>query len=347
MKTLKELAGAVGGELIGDPDVTISGIASIGDCREDEMTLAVDEKYIARVRGAKIGALLVKAKVDDLSVPQIVVADPKRAAIQIAYLFSDPAAPVPGISSLAFVDSTAVVDPTATVMPFAYIGPEAAVGAKSLVYPHVYIGRKAAIGRECTLHPHAVLGDRCRLGDRAILHNHASIGADGFGYHPDGQGGHAKIPQLGIVVIGNDVEIGACSCVDRATFGRTVVGDGTKIDNQVQIAHNCLIGKNSLIVAQVGFSGSTVVEDNVTVAARAATAGHVTIGKGAVIGAMTAVIEDVAPGAMVGGIPARDHIEWKRSVIAVEKLPAALKQLRRLEKRVEELESRLKKADEE
>jgi UDP-3-O-[3-hydroxymyristoyl] glucosamine N-acyltransferase len=347
MKTLKELTGAVGGELIGDPDKTVSGIASIDDCRNDEITLAVDETYIARVKSAKIGAVLVQAKVDDLEIPQIVVADPKMAAFQIAYLFTDSAALEPGVSSLAFVDPSASIDDSATVQPFAFIGPEAKVGAGTVIHSGVHIGHKAVIGKGCTIHPNAVVGDRCRVGDRVILHNNVSIGADGFGFYPDGQGGHAKIPQLGIAVIGNDVEIGACSCVDRATFGRTVIGDGTKIDNQVQIAHNCIIGKNAMIVAQVGFAGSTIVEDNVTFAARSATAGHLTVGKGAVIGAMTAVLEDVAPGKKVGGIPARDHIEWKRSVIAVEKLPAAMKQLRRLEKRVKELEAKLKETDKE
>ena len=343
MKTLEELAQLVGGQRIGDPGVMIAGVASVANCRADEITFALDPKFIDQVKTRQVGALLVQDEIPDLPVPQIVVSDPKIAAFQIARAFSPPTRHEAGISSSAFVDETATVDATATVMPFAYVGPNATVGAKTVLYPGVSIGQGAGVGADCRIFANAVVGDGCVVGDRVILHPNVSIGADGFGFYPDEQGRHQKIPQLGSVQIGNDVEIGACSCVDRATFGRTVIGDGTKIDNLVQIAHNCLIGQNGLFVSQAGLAGSVDVGDNVTFAARSASAGHVRIGRGAIVGAWSAVLYDVEPGARVGGVPARNHMEWKRSMVATEQLPAALRKLRRLEDRVAFLEAKLEK----
>lgn len=339
-KTLAEIARTVGGELIGDPDKVIAGVASVGDCRPDEITFANDPVFVERACKKGVGALLVPSRVEGFSAAQIVVADPKIAALQVAYLFAPTAEIKPGRSTSAWVEETARIDPTATLMPFAYVGPDAKVGPGTVIHPGAYVGRQASVGAQCTLFPNAVVGERCVVGDRVILHGNAVLGTDGFGFYPDEQGRHQKIPQLGIVVVGDDVEIGACSCVDRATFGRTVIGEGTKIDNLVQIGHNCLIGKNALLVSQVGLAGSVEVEDQVTFAARSGSVGHVTIGQGAIIGGLSVVINDVEPGARLGGFPARHHMDWKRTTIAVEKLPQALKTLRRLEKRVAELENK-------
>lgn len=341
MKTLGELATHVGGRVIGDPETKIAGIASVSDCRPDEITFAIEEKFIERAKNIKIGAILVKKEIPDFQPPQLIASDPKRAAFQIADFFFMQPKIEQGISEMAFVHDGAKVDSSATVMPFAYVGEEACIGPRSVIKPGVYVGYNAKVGADCICHPNSVLGDCCELGDRVVLHNCASIGADGFGYIPDGDGGHMKLPQKGIVAIGNDVEIGACTCIDRATFGRTVIGDGTKIDNLVQVGHNCIIGDNSMIVSQAGLAGSVDVGKGVTFAARSASVGHVTIGEGAIIGASSGVIEDILPGAVVGGIPARNHLEWKRSLLCLEKLPAELKKLKKIEKKVEQLEAQL------
>jgi len=347
MKTLKELAEVTGGNLIGEPSKKISGVCSVGDCQENEITFAIHDKFVQIAKERNIGALFISEEIENFPHPQIIVPDPKMAAFQAAFCFAETTKQEAGISPFAFVDSLAKVDPTATVMPFAYIGPMATVGQNSILYPGSYIGENASIGNDCTLFPNSVVGARCLIGNRVILHDSVSIGTDGFGYYPDENGVHQKIPQLGIVQIEDDVEVGACSCIDRATFGRTKICKGTKIDNQVQIAHNCVIGENGMIVSQTGLAGSTEVEQGVTFAARSATAGHVKIGEGAIIGAQAAAISDVAPGAMVGGIPARNHIDWKRSLIATEQLPKALIKLRRLEKKVAKLQEKLATEDEE
>jgi UDP-3-O-[3-hydroxymyristoyl] glucosamine N-acyltransferase len=338
MKTLSEIGTLVGGKVIGDPKVAIRGIASVGDCKPDEITFALAPKFIQNAANRPIGALLVKKAQDDFPHPQVVVADPKMAAFKLAHIFAEKIAPQPGKAAQAHVCDSANVDPTASLAPFAYVGEKATVGKGTVLYPGAYVGDNAVVGENCTLHPGVVVGERCEVGDNTILHNNVSIGADGFGFFPDGTGGHAKIPQMGIVAIGKNVEIGACSCIDRATFGRTVVGDGVKIDNLVQVGHNCLIGANSMLISQVGLAGSVDAGENVLFAARAAVSGHLTIGQGAVIGGGAGVLNDVPEGEMVGGFPARNHIAWKRSVVATQQLPQTLKKLRRLEKRVAELE---------
>ncbi len=342
MKRAEEIANITGGQLVGDPEKMISGVASVMDCREDEITFATEEKFILRAEENRIGAIFLSEKRDGFPHIQIIVPDPKIAAFQTANSFIDKEPFESGISDLAFVDSSAKVSFKATVMPFAFIGPLAQVGKGTVIYPGVYIGSKALIGNHCVLFPNSVVGERCVLGNRVILNNCASIGADGFGYYPDPNGVHQKIPQLGIVKIENNVEVGACSCIDRATFGRTTIGKGTKIDNLVQVAHNCVIGENGMMVSQVGLAGSTEIEKNVTFAARSACAGHLKVGKGAIIGAMAAVANDIKSGEKVGGIPARNHIDWKRSLVATEQLPKSLRKLRRLEKKVAALEAELR-----
>jgi UDP-3-O-[3-hydroxymyristoyl] glucosamine N-acyltransferase len=203
--------------------------------------------------------------------------------------------------------------------------------------PDVYVGPRVRLGADCVLHPGARVGERVVLGDRVIVHHNASLGADGFGYFHDGAQ-QQKIPQKGTVVIEDDVEIGANTCVDRATFGRTVIGAGTKIDNLVQIGHNCLIGKRCIIISQVGMSGSVVIGDDCVIAARAAFVQHVRVGNGCVIGPSAGVKDDLPDGAHVGGFIAKDLHDWGLEIAGLNRLPAALKELARLRARLEKLE---------
>jgi len=336
---LHSIANIVGGRVVGDSDREINGVAQVDAVRSDEVTFITEEKYLRLLADKDPAAVLVKSEFAELTAPQIVVGDPYLAALQLAQAFFPEPHYEPGVDPAASVAADATVDPTATVMAHAVVGPGATVGARTVLMPQTYVGAQARVGKNCLLHPGAKVGARCTLGDRVILHHNVSIGADGYGYERMGDT-QVKIPQRGIVVIEDDVEIGACSCVDRATFGRTVIGAGTKIDNQVQVAHNCLIGKRCLLVSQTGLAGSVVVGDDCILAARAGAVPHVRIGAGAILAAGAAVMRDVEPGQVIAGIPGKDHMDWKRELVAIRNLPQALKDLQRLGKRVDALETK-------
>jgi UDP-3-O-[3-hydroxymyristoyl] glucosamine N-acyltransferase len=336
---LAELAKAVGGEARGDAEREIRGVAQAGDVRDDEATFVDDPKYLPLLARRDPAAVFVRAFLPELRAPQIVVAEPRFAAIQASAAFVADPVFAPGVDPRAVVEPGAVVDPTATVMALAYVGAGATVGPHAVLAPQVYVGPEATIGANAALHTGVRVGARCRIGARVVCWHNVSIGADGFGFVRIGDQ-HVKIPQKGAVVVEDDVEIGANTCIDRATFGRTVIGAGTKIDNLVQIGHNCLIGKRVLIVAQVGLSGSVTVGDDAVLAAASGVVPHVRIGRGSVVGAKSGVHKDVPDGAMVAGYPAKDHMAWKRETAALKHLPEAIRALQRLEKRVEELETK-------
>ncbi len=336
---LAELAELLGGRVHGDSAREIRGVAQAAGVRDDEATFIDDPKYLPLLQDRHPGAVLVRAFSPELPAPQIVVAEPRLAAIQAAAVFAAETAPAPGVDPRAVVDPTATIDPTATVMALAYVGPGATIGPRAVLAPQSYVGPDAVVGAGCVLHPGVRVGRRCRLGERVVCWHNVSIGADGFGFTRIGDR-HVKVPQNGIAVVEDDVEIGANSCIDRATFGRTVIGAGTKIDNLVQIGHNCLIGKRCLIVSQVGLSGSVTVGDDAVLAAGAGAVPHVRIGRGSVVGARAAVRRDVPDGAMVGGFVAKDHMAWKRETAALTRLPEAIKELKRLGMRVDELEKK-------
>jgi UDP-3-O-[3-hydroxymyristoyl] glucosamine N-acyltransferase len=253
------------------------------------------------------------------------------------------ATPAAGVSPLAAIDPAAHIGPDVSIGAFAVIGAGERIGARTVVHAHVVVGAAATIGADCVIHAHVSIREDVALGDRVVIQNAAVIGSDGFGFAREADGSHRKIPQVGRVVIEDDVEIGAQSAVDRPAVGETRIAAGTKIDNLVQIAHGVRIGRHSLLAAQVGIAGSTVLEDAVTMAGQSGATGHVRLGRGAVVGAKSAVTKNVAPGQHVAGVPAGPVDQWRESAVLVRRLPELRRMLADLAARLDALEARLRR----
>ena len=336
MLTLAELAASIAGEFPPDSgSLAISGPASLDEAREGEISFFGHPRYVADLRSTLASAVLVPLDFSGETPAVCVrVENPSAAFTQITQKFIPVPVPPPvGIHPSAIVASDAQVAADAGIQAQAVVESGAVVGPRSVIGAGCFVGRSAKIGADCFLHPHAIVRENCILGDRVILHSGTVIGADGFGYDTK-DGRHHKIPQIGNVVVENDVEIGANTTVDRARFGRTVIGEGTKIDNLVMIAHNVVIGKHCIICAQAGISGSTKVGNYVVIAGQAGLVGHINIGDGAIIGAQTGVSNDVEPKAIVVGSPPRPIGEWKRSIVRVDRLPQLYDRVKKLEERL-------------
>jgi UDP-3-O-[3-hydroxymyristoyl] glucosamine N-acyltransferase len=267
------------------------------------------------------------------------VADPQLAFARLAQHLHPGRRFAPGVSEKAAISAGAEVDPTATVMAFAVVERGAKVGARAVLHPGVYLGEGASVGDDSVLYPNVTVGERCEVGRRCVLHASAVVGADGFGFAFDHEKPeHVKIPQRGIARLEDDVELGACSTVDRATFGQTLIGRGTKIDNLVQIAHNVTVGPMSILCAQVGVSGSTRLGQGVLLGGQVGISGHLEVGALARVVAQSGVAQDVEPGATLFGSPAIDHRQFLKASAAFPKLPELIKELRALRKRVDALE---------
>jgi UDP-3-O-[3-hydroxymyristoyl] glucosamine N-acyltransferase len=344
--TLAELAARVGGEAAGDRDLVLARVAPLEDAGPEDVSFFANKKYRRAFEASRAGAVVIE---QDEAVP------PGRAVIRarnaylafarIATLFHPPVQAVPVVSEAAWVDPSARVDPSAEVMPLAYVGPEAVVGPRCILHPGAHVGPRARLGEECVLWPNAVVRDGCVLGDRVVLEPGCVVGSDGFGFAFDaeGEGGsgprHYKVPQSGIVVVEDDVELGANTCVDRATLGVTRVGRGAKIDNLVQIAHNVEVGPLSILVGQVGIAGSSRLGAGVVAAGQVGIVGHVRIGDGAKLLAQAGITNDVPAGAVLSGSPGRPHAEWLRLEAALSRLPELVKRVRELEKKLESMEA--------
>ncbi len=339
-RTVGELAELVGGRVVGDPTVKIRGVASLREASPGKITFVVSDKYLEDLRGTRASAAIVPRELP-ASIPLIVVPNPLLAMAKIMALFWQPTPLPPGISDGAWVSPSARIGKDVSIGPFVYVGDEAVIGDKVALYPGVYVGPRVKIGPESTLYPNVVLYEGTVVGKRVVIHAGSVIGADGFGYVKDGQR-ILKIPQVGIVEIGDEVEIGANCCIDRATFGRTFIGRGVKMDNLIQIGHNVSIGENTIIVAQVGISGSCEVGRNVTIAGQVGVADHVKIGDEVQISAKAGISKDIPPGEIVGGIPQMPHRRWLRVASLILRLPDLKRQLDELVRRVEELSRKSK-----
>ncbi|MBI3031222.1 MAG: UDP-3-O-(3-hydroxymyristoyl)glucosamine N-acyltransferase [Candidatus Rokubacteria bacterium] len=338
--TLGQLAEAVGAVLEGDAERVMRGIAPLETAGPDQISFVTHPKYLPLAASSRAGALLVGAEIKDLRPPLLRVASPQAALIALLKLFHPSPPPAPGVHPSALVAPDCRVHASASVGAFAVIRPRAVIGARARIFPLVYVGEGAEIGEESTVYPNAVIREGVRIGRRVIIHPGAVLGADGFGYAFDG-GAHQKIPQVGGVIVEDDVEIGANATIDRATLGDTVVRRGTKIDNLVQIAHNVEIGQHAIVVAQSGISGSCRVGNGAVLGGQVGLADHVTIGDGVMLGAQSGVPGDIRAAGQYLGAPARPVAEARRIFAAMPRLPDLLKKVRALERRVRELEARL------
>lgn len=336
--SLQELAGLTEGRLVGDGTVLLTGVASAHDAGPGQLTFLSGAKnytaYLELLKSSKAAAVIAPEDAPELSLPSLRLKNPYYGLVKALEFFFPVETPDYSVHPAAFVSENAEVDPSASVGPHAVVEAGAVIAAGACICAHAYVGKNCRIGKDTLLHPGVrVLAD-CVIGNSCIIHANAVIGSDGFGFTPH-QGRQLKVPQVGNVVIEDDVEIGACVTIDRGALVSTVVGAGTKIDNMVHIAHNVLIGKNCVIVAQVGISGSTILEDEVTLAGQVGTVGHVRIGKGTTVAARGVVTSDVAPGSFVSGFPLKPHNEERKIMASLRKLPDLIKKVRELEKLLE------------
>ena len=335
--TLGKLAEVLGATLDGDSSRVVTGIAPLESAGPAEISFLTDLRYRDAARASRAGAFLVPPDVVDLPAPMLRCHAPQQAVIDLLLMFHPPAAVSPGIHPTAVVAPDARVHPEAGVGPLAVVGNQAVVGARVRIHALAYVGPRVEIGEGSVIHPHVVLCEGVTLGRRVVVHPGAVIGADGFGYASDGQG-HRKIPQVGTVRIEDDVEIGANTTIDRATLGATVIRHGTKIDNLVQVGHNVEVGEHSILVAQVGISGSSRLGRGVVLAGQVGVADHVTVGDGVVVGAQSGIPADVPAGEKVLGTPARPITQAKRILLTEGRLPELARKVRELERRLQRLE---------
>ena len=332
---LSELAEHIGAEPLDGSNVEVRNLASLQDAGPDEVSFLSESRYAREVGATKAAAVIVPTDFDDsVDVTLLRVADVDDALETMLHLFApatDPAAA--GIHETAAVATTAKIDPSASVGSNVSIGANAVVGAKSVISAGCVIGHHVIIGDGCLLGPNVAIYHSCRLGNNVIIHANTTIGADGFGYRLV-EGRHRKIPHIGVVVIEDDVEIGANSCIDRAKFGETRVGRGTKVDNLVQIAHNVRIGENCIVVSQVGLSGSVRLGNYVVLGGQCGVADHVTVGDGTMAGAQCGIPSDLGPGLKVVGSPATEFGRFFRELAVAKKLPELARELKQLKKQI-------------
>jgi UDP-3-O-[3-hydroxymyristoyl] glucosamine N-acyltransferase len=328
--TVRELAALVQGQVLGDAELVISAARALTDARPGDITFIENVKHSKTLHECQASAVVAPPGITVNGQTRIQVPDPLKAFVEIARrLHGRPEPPAHGVDPLASIDASAILGADCSIWPFAVIGAGTIIGARCRIHSGAVIGPNCSVGDDVVLFPNAVLYEGTVLGNRVIVHANAVLGADGFGYRfQDGQ--HVKVPQFGNVEIGDDVEIGACTTIDRGTFQTTRIGAGTKIDNLVQIGHNCRVGKHNLLVSQLGMAGSCSTGDHVVIAGQVGIVDHVHIGDGVQIGGQAGVTKDVAPGQRMLGSPATPERDQKRIMMTLERLPDIRRDLRRV-----------------
>jgi len=330
---LSEIASALHAHLEnGSPDVEINGLNGIEEAGPGDLTFVSNPKYAAATRTTKASAVIVAEDFPAIPAAMLRAKDPYLAFARALELFHPPRAYAPGVHATAVVDASAKIGKGAHIGPYVVIGENVTIGANAVLLAHVVIYQGVRIGDNFFAHAHAVVRENCRIGNNVLLQNGVVIGGDGFGFAKTAEGGWHKIPQPAPVVIGDDVEVQAHSCIDRASVGETRIGRGVKVDNLVQVGHGTHVGEDALLCAQVGLAGSTEVGKNVILAGQVGVAGHCRIGDGAIMTAQSGVSHDVEPGKMVSGSPAIDNKQWLRAVTLFNKLPELAKRIRKTTK---------------
>ena len=330
---LRELADRLGCALRGDGEVKVERVAPIEDAGPGALTFVANAKWAAKLGTTRASAVIVAPSVET-PLPSLLSDNPYLSFARAVEVLHPRPAPPPGVHPSAVVHPTAVLGEGVHVGPLAVVGARTRIGPRSVVHPQVVLYEDVQLGADCVLHSGAQVREGCRLGDRVVVQNGAVIGGDGFGFAKDAEGRYRKIPQVGVVVIEDDVEIGALTAIDRASLGETRIGRGSKLDNLVQIGHSVTVGRDTVLAGQVGVAGSSTIGDRVTLAGQVGVAGHLAIGDGAIATAQTGIPSDVAAGAVVSGYPAIPNREWLKASAVFPRLPELRRRLRALEKRL-------------
>ncbi len=344
-KSLKEIAEIIDGELIGDSGIVITGVSGIKEAREGDITFIANPKYKNLIDSTQASAIIISAEEQiKADIPLIQTENPSLAFVKVLEIFSREKVNrvAIGIHASAVIGKNVQLSKDLTIQAYAVIEDNVRMGDRVVIYPGVYIGKGVQIGNDTVIYPQVSIRQEVIIGNRVIIHNGTVIGSDGFGYETL-NGIHHKIPQLGTVVIEDDVEIGASVTIDRARFDKTLIGRGAKIDNLVQIAHNVVIGPNSIIIAQTGISGSVTVGKNVILAGQVGVAGHISIGDNTIAAAQSGISKDLPPDSRVMGSPARPFGLTKRIQAVIKRLPELFKKILDLDKKIENLEKKIGK----
>ena len=338
-KTLQELAAFLHGTLENDnPTMRITGVNGLVEAGHSDISFAIPP-YVEFCHKSRAGAMILAPGDRTLDRPVIRVDNPKQAFAELLELFRPQEEVARVISSLAYIAADAKIGNNVAVQPFAVVESGAEIGDNTVIYSHAYIGRHVKVGADCIIYPNATIRENCVIGDRDILQSGCVIGGDVFGFVTN-NGKHNKVQQTGNVVLGDDVEVGCNSCIDRATVGSTVVGNGTKLDNLVHLGHNDVVGENNLFVAMVGIPGSVTIGNNNTFGGQAATVGHITIGNNNVMAARCGVIGNIGDNQVLAGFPSMSHVEWLRQQSKLRKIGELMKTVKELKKEIEALKKK-------
>lgn len=341
-QTLSEIAKWIEGKVHGNASIVITGLSGIKEAQPGDLTFLANPKYFSLLETTKASAVLAAPGLTGSPIPVIEVENPSLAFAKIAaVLFKIQEDAPTGQHPTAVIGKNVKLGKDVAIGPHCIIEDGVSLGDRTVIYGLCFIGRDTKIGQDGRIYPNVTIRERIFIGDRVIVHSGTVIGSDGFGF-VNVKGSNVKIPQIGTVEVGDDVEIGANVTIDRARFDKTVIGKGTKIDNLVQIAHNVRIGENCIIVSQAGISGSTILEENVTLAGQVGLVGHIRIGKNSVVAAKSGVPNSIPPDTIVWGFPAKPMNEAKRVNASVQRLPHYVGVIKDLKKRIEELESKIK-----
>lgn len=340
---LSEICSSLNGELVGDGDIDINGLAKIDEAGVGDLTFLANPKYEKFLEETNASAILVSKKLENVKIPHIRVDDPYLSFQKsLGLIYPKHYSIIKDIHPSAVISDGVKIGNNVSIGAFVYIAPNSEIGENTVIYPGCVIEENVKIGKNCKISSNVSINYNCEIGDNAIIHSGVVIGSDGFGFAPSNQV-YEKIPQVGKVVIENDVEIGANCTIDRATIGETRIKNGCKIDNLVQIAHNVVLGENTVIAAQTGISGSTKVGKHVTIAGQVGIVGHIEIGDNAILAAKSGISKSVPSGEVMFGIPAKQLAKQKKVEVVMRHLPELNKKIHQMEKIIIELEEKLKK----